>query len=63
MVDFTSHYDATGSLETLTLNESFIAFWYNKLNSLCIEAIRFYEQPIKVGILHLTPELGANEVN
>ena len=56
-------YDSTGILEMLSLNIPVIAFWQNGLDHVRDDATPFYEDLLRVGILHLNPESAAIKVN
>jgi putative transferase (TIGR04331 family) len=56
-------YDSTGILITLSQNIPTMAFWLNGFEHLSNEVIDDYEMLLQAGIIHLTPESAAKQVN
>lgn len=56
-------YDSTGILETLSQNIPTIAFWQNNLDHLRESAVDDYQTLVDVGIIHLSPDSAAKQIN
>ncbi|MDB9891209.1 LIC12162 family protein [Alphaproteobacteria bacterium] len=56
-------YDSTGVLETMSLNIPTLAFWPNGFDLLRESAKPFYQLLVDAGIVHLSPETAAKQVN
>ena len=56
-------YDSTGLLQTLVSNIPTIAFWQNGLDHLPDSVKPFYQLLVDAGIVHLSPESAAKQVN
>ena len=56
-------YDSTGILESLAKNEPMIAFWQNGFDHLRDSAIPYYQLLVDAGIVHLSTQSAAEQVN
>ena len=61
---FVLSYDSTGLLEMLNMNIPVVAFWdRNGFDQISPAALKYYDQLIKVGILHFSPKSASMHVN
>jgi putative transferase (TIGR04331 family) len=56
-------YDSTGILETLSQNVPTLSFWQNGFDHLRDSAKPYYQMLVEAGIVHLTADSIANQVN